>query len=69
MAKFAITWTLGRVETVDQDSAETVEEFTNIHFGSMWTEAQEAGVTIELVTEPAPEAPAADTAAEPAPTV
>jgi hypothetical protein len=47
MAKFAITWSLGRVEEVLQEAASSVEEFVNIHFGSAWAEAQAAGVTVE----------------------
>ena len=51
MAKFAITWSLGRVEHVIQEAASSVEEFVNIHFGSMWREAQDTGVKVELVAE------------------
>ena len=53
MAKFAITWSLGRVEHVIQEAASSVEEFVNIHFGSMWREAQDTGVKVELVAEEA----------------
>ena len=47
MAKFAITWSLGRVEEVIQEAATNLEEFLNIHFGSAWADAQAAGVTVE----------------------
>jgi hypothetical protein len=51
MAKFAITWSLGRVEHVVQEAAATVEEFLNIHFGSAWADAQDSGVKVELAAE------------------
>lgn len=49
MANFKVTWSTGKVEEFEQSEAETVEQFTNIHFGSAWEGAAESGVTVELV--------------------
>lgn len=57
--KFKITWTTGKVEVCEQESAATVEEFCNIHFGSAWADAQAAGVTVEEYADPEPELPLA----------
>lgn len=48
--KFKITWTSGAVETCEQESANTVGEFINIHFGSAFD--PDSGTTVELVEEP-----------------
>lgn len=60
MSTFKITWSTGKSEVCEQESATTVEEFCNIHFGSAWAEAQAAGVTVEPYTEPEPELPLGD---------
>ncbi len=49
--KFRITWPSNKQEVVEQDSATTVEEFCNIHFGSAWDDAQASGVSVELVED------------------
>jgi hypothetical protein len=55
MSKFKITWPTGKVETVEQESATTVDEFVNIHFGIMAEAVAENGTTVELVLEAEPE--------------
>ena len=49
MSKFKITWPTGKTETVEQDSATTVDEFINIHFGISPEAVAEHGTTVELV--------------------
>jgi hypothetical protein len=51
--KVKITYISGLTETVIQESAATLEEFCNIHFGSAWEQAKEFGATVEEVIEEA----------------
>lgn len=57
MSLFKITWSTGAVEHVFQEAAEDLESFLNIHFGSAWESAKEAGVQVEhLIGEAAADA-------------
>lgn len=54
MSLFKITWSTDKVEHVIQEEAQNLEAFLNIHFGSAWESAKEAGVQVEhLVGEAA----------------